>query len=130
MCAPALCAHLIFEISFAHKVSVWVCMCLCVCLCIYVFKLEVCVFVYVYVCMCECVCVCVYATILVNLTTLWLYIYLMWPLLFISWISVEKVARFRISDRTTNYEMSKNGAYLSKHVCLREIFHKKVLLTR
>ena len=31
---------------------------------------------------------------------------------------------FWISTRTTNYQSSKNGAYSSKHVRLREIFHK------
>ena len=43
---------------------------------------------------------------------------------------------FRISDRTTNYQMSKNGPnpskngpYPSKHVCLREMFHKENYLS-
>ena len=34
-----------------------------------------------------------------------------------------------ISDRTTNYQISKNGANPSKHVRLREMFHKENYLS-
>ena len=27
----------------------------------------------------------------------------------------------------TNYQLNKNGAYLGKHICLHEIFHKEKL---
>ena len=39
------------------------------------------------------------------------------------------VANFWISDCTTNYQMSKNGLIPSKHVRLREIFHKEDYLS-
>ena len=47
-----------------------------------------------------------------------------WPCLFIA-----QVANFQISDRTTNYQMSKNGPYPSKHVHLCEMFHKENYLS-
>ena len=42
---------------------------------------------------------------------------------------LAKVANFRISDRSTNYQMSKNGGYPSKHVPLCEMFHKEKYLS-
>ena len=49
---------------------------------------------------------------------------------------VVQVASFQISDRSTNYQVSKNsmyprknGPYPSKHVRLREMFYKEKYLS-
>ena len=41
---------------------------------------------------------------------------------------IAYVASFWISDCTTNYQMSKNGAYPSKRIRLYKIFHKEKVL--
>ena len=45
------------------------------------------------------------------------------------WLYIALVANFRISDRTINYQISKNGPNPSKHVCLREMLRKENYLS-
>ena len=44
-------------------------------------------------------------------------------------IPLALVGSFRISDHSANYQMSKNGRYPSKHICLHEIFRKEKYLS-